>query len=284
MSLPTAEDLARRLLGRAPDHIEPLVAWHHKAAYRCVIGSDAFVCKVDEQIDEVRRECDGLTRAARAGLAVPELVAADAGALAMRWIDGTALTYASPASWWRRAGREIRRIHLVDPPPYAGGGFAPSRGSWEDAIETEVEEELEKCARDHGLRAEAVGRVRRAALDARDELVASARSWYHGDLQPEHVLVDPGSGEIAAIIDWSDHGSGDGAWDIAVLTLDDDQPLDALLDGYGPDATERDRITRTLPFYRLVRRLGEARWLATHGFTDEAANTIAHVNAWSAAS
>ncbi len=145
MNLPSPEELCGRLLGRSPDQIEPLVVWDHKAAYRCVLGRDVFVCKVDVQVEEVRREVDGLTRAAAAGIAVPELVAAETGALAMRWVAGTALSHSSPSAWWRAAGREVRRFHELPPPPYSGGGFAPARDSWAAAIEAEVEEELEKC-------------------------------------------------------------------------------------------------------------------------------------------
>jgi aminoglycoside phosphotransferase (APT) family kinase protein len=271
VSLPTADALCRRLLGRTPDRIEPLVIWDHKATYRCVIGDDAFVCKVDVQLEEILREIDGLERAAAAGIAVPEVVAADTGAFAMRWVAGTALTYSSPAEWWRAAGREVRRVHAVVPPPYSGGGFAPARDSWEAVIEAEVEEELEKCVRENGLDQEAVPRVRRAVADGHDELAAAPASWYHGDLQPDHVIVDPESGEIAAIIDWSDQGRGDGAWDIAVLTLDDESRLDAFLAGYDAEPDERDRLARMLPLYRLVRWLGEIRWLTEHGMTDAAA-------------
>jgi aminoglycoside phosphotransferase (APT) family kinase protein len=271
MRLPAPAALCRRLLGRTPDSIEPLVVWDHKAAYRCVIGRDAFVCKVDVQLDEVRREVEGLARAAAAGIAVPQLVAGDTGALAMRWVAGTALAYSSPSEWWRNAGRELRRVHALDPPPYCGGGFAPTRDSWAATIEAEVEEELEKCVRENGLDPELAAHIPRAIADARDELAAAPPSWYHGDLQPDHVLVDPASGEIAAIIDWSDHGNGDAAWDVAVLMLDDNSRLDAFLDGYDADAAERERLTRILPTYKLVRWLGEIRWLTEHGFADGAA-------------
>jgi aminoglycoside phosphotransferase (APT) family kinase protein len=278
--LPSPEVLARRLLGRLPDRIEPLVVWDHKAAYRCVIGRDAFVCKVDVQLDEVRREVEGLTRAAAAGIAVPDLVAADTGAFAMRWVAGTALTYSSLPEWWRNAGRELRRVHALDPPSSSGGGFAPIRDSWAATIEAEVEEELEKCVHEHGLDPTQADRVRGTIADAHDELAAAPPSWYHGDLQPDHVIVDPRSGEIVAIIDWSDHGNGDGAWDIAVLNLDDDSRLDALLDGYNTDVAERERLARMLPLYRLVRWLGETRWLAEHGFAKDAVNALAHVSTW----
>ena len=55
-----------------------------------------------------------------------------------------------------------------------------------------------------------------------------------------------------------------------MLTLDEQSPLHELLDGYDAHPDERDRVTRLLPLYRLVRWLGEIRWLAEHDLPDAA--------------
>jgi aminoglycoside phosphotransferase (APT) family kinase protein len=273
--------LGRRLLGGTPDRVEPLVQWDHKAAYRCDVGGESFVCKVDIQIAEIRREVDGLVRAAAAGIPVPEVVATGEGELAMRWVEGTALTSGSPSDWWRSAGRELRRVHAVNPLDMRpGGGFSPARDTWAAAIEAEADEELARWADEGWLDAAAVARIREAITNAHDSLIAAPPSWYHGDLQPDHILVDAATGDVAAIIDWSDQGRGDAAWDLTVLTLDDLEHLDAVLDGYDTDPAERERLTRMLPFYRLVRWLGEARWLSDHGYRKEAAASIALASAW----
>ncbi len=231
MPLPSPEVLARRLLGRAPDRIEPLVVWDHRATFRCSIGADDFVCKADENLDEIRRETEGLRRAIATGISVPELVAAEPGALAMRWVRGAALARGSPPAWWRVAGRELRKIHEVATNGSFGGGFAPARDSWAAAVEAEVDEELDKCVRRCGLDADQAGRIRRAVRGARAELASVPASWCHGDLQPDHVIIDRRADRVAGIIDWSDQGKGDAGWDIAVLTLDEQSPLDALLRG-----------------------------------------------------
>jgi aminoglycoside phosphotransferase (APT) family kinase protein len=274
--------LGRRLLGRAPDRVEPLVQWDHKAAYKCVVGRETFVCKIDTNVREVEREAAGMMYAAASGIPVPELVATGDGELAMRWVEGTALASAAPTGWWCAAGHALSRVHaLVPDDPRPGGGFAPARATWAEAIEAEADEELTRWADEGWLDDSAVSRIRDAIVGARPELLASPPSWYHGDLQPDHVLVDASTGEIAAIIDWSDQGCGDAAWDLAVLTLDDLEHLDDVLDGYNADPSERERVTQMVPFYRLVRWLGEARWLYDHGFAEEAANAIAQASAWS---
>lgn len=39
----------------------------------------------------------------------------------------------------------------------------------------------------------------------------------HGDLSPEHLLLDPGSGRVTALIDWADACLGDPAYDLKFL-------------------------------------------------------------------
>jgi Ser/Thr protein kinase RdoA (MazF antagonist) len=74
---------------------------------------------------------------------------------------------------------------------------------------------------------------------------------------------------IAAVIDFGDACTGDPAWDLAVLTLDDPGRLDDVLTGYAPEPRLAQRISALAGPYRLLRRLGEASWLADHGFSPE---------------
>jgi Phosphotransferase enzyme family len=74
---------------------------------------------------------------------------------------------------------------------------------------------------------------------------------------------------IVAMIDFGDACTGDPAWDLAVLTLDDPGRLDDVLTGYAPEPYLARRISTLVGPYRLLRRLGEANWLADHGFSPE---------------
>jgi len=118
--------------------------------------------------------------------------------------------------------------------------------------------------RDVDLPAQQARRIRSAVHTAVPLLESPHIVWCHGDLQPDHVLVDPATSRVTAIIDWADHGSGDAGWDLAVLTLDDTSHLDAFFDGYGANAELRDAVSRLLPLYSVVRLVGEAGWLAEH--------------------
>jgi thiamine kinase-like enzyme len=78
------------------------------------------------------------------------------------------------------------------------------------------------------------------------------------------VLVNPDDDSVVAIIDWADHGGADPMWDLAVLSLDDTAHVEPLLGGYGANLgrTETEPAHALLHLYRVLRWLGEARWLA----------------------
>ncbi|GIF72011.1 phosphotransferase family protein [Asanoa siamensis] len=64
----------------------------------------------------------------------------------------------------------------------------------------------------------------------------------HNDLGIEHVLVDPASGAVTGIIDWSDAALVDPAYDFGLIHRDlGPAALDAALARYGPDAALRER-------------------------------------------
>ena len=65
----------------------------------------------------------------------------------------------------------------------------------------------------------------------------------HDDLGEDHLFVDPGSGRLSGVIDWSDAGAADPARDFALLLFDFGEPvLRAALAAYGsPDGAIADR-------------------------------------------
>jgi kanamycin kinase/aminoglycoside 3'-phosphotransferase-2 len=271
VSLSAPDVVARSLLGRVPDHIEPIIVWDHRATFRCEIGAEVFLCKIDDDLVEHAREVEGHTRAAAAGIPVPELVAVEAGALAMRWVSGVALSGQSSDEAWRETGRMLRRVHEIGRPGHFGACF-PVRATWAESVGAEVDEELAKCVRDHGLAVEQARRVRNA-IDAGAALADADLAFCHGDLQPDHVLLDPETDRVVSVIDWSDFGAADAAWDLAVLTLDDDDRLPVFSEGYGaaPDHVH---------LYRLVRWVGEVRWLSAHDLVDAADHSRRQLANW----
>ena len=92
-----------------------------------------------------------------------------------------------------------------------------------------------------GIDVDAVGDEVHRALDAAGDVPLA---FLHGDLQPEHVVLDDRGERVRALLDWGDASVGDPAWDIAVLTLDDPQQLDPVLDGYAAPPDERAASSR----------------------------------------
>lgn len=273
MPLPSPREASEQLLGRAPDQISVLVAWPGHAAHRVEVGGAAFVVKVDADRDVVAREVAGHRRAARAGIPVPELVAAADHCLAVRFVEGTPLSEPASDSAWRAAGSVLSQVHGLAPGALIGDGFGSASATWPEFVEGLLTRELEGCVRELGFDPDQGERIRGAFDDARSLIDQRVPVWCHGDCQPEHVLVDPRDDSVVAIIDWADHGPADPAWDLAVLSLEDPARVGALLDGYGygARAVDRGEVRTLLSLFGVLRWLGEARWLAARSHPQAAA-------------
>ena len=258
--------LARDLLGDSADAVDPLVVWPDRGTWRVMVRGECFVVKTDDDLHTMTHEIEGHRRAAVAGLRVPELVAASDDAFAMRWVDGVPLRDHGSAPAWTDAGAQLRAVHdLGGTPPFGTGfgGFNPTQPDWRSFFEEFAGDMLGTCERNLGFPAERADRIRAALRDA-PGLDSPHVVWCHGDLQTEHVLVDPASDRVTAIIDWADHGAGDFVWDFAVLTIDDAPRRGAALEGYGATREQRAALDALLPLYSVVRLVGEAGWFAEH--------------------
>jgi aminoglycoside phosphotransferase (APT) family kinase protein len=255
MSVLDAAALSRRLLGRTPDAVEPLVVWPERATYRVSFGRESFVLKGEDAHPgwrpELPTEIDAHRHAAANGIPVPELLATEDTAFAMRWVEGVPVHVHDSEAGWRATAEVVRAIHALEPIGTVGVGFGGDDNTWFGSLLAEVDFEAPRCL-ELGLEPAALERVRAALHDARTDIERAPVVWCHGDLQPDHVLINPETDDVVAVIDWSDHGCADGAWDVALLTLDHDQL-----------GAERSRL---VPLYQQVRLLGEMRWLADHGF------------------
>ena len=264
-----AAALTIELLGQTPDAVEPLVVRPDRATYRVAVGEWRYVVKTDHEHHVVAREVHGQQRAAAAGVLVPEIVAVTEDAFAMRWIEGLPLGDERAPAAWEHAGSQLRVAHDLGAAAPFGlgfGGHEPAHPTWRDFFETLAERELLYCEQELGFPAGAAVCVRETLRAAAPLLDAPNLGWCHGDLQPEHVLVDPATDRVASIIDWADHGSADIGWDVMVLTIDHPARLDAFLAGYGASEDLRLAVARRLPLFTLVRLIGEAHWFAEHGF------------------
>jgi Ser/Thr protein kinase RdoA (MazF antagonist) len=88
----------------------------------------------------------------------------------------------------------------------------------------------------------------------------------HGDFSAWHVFVDDGA--VTGIIDWADTLVGDPAWEIGVFTSWMPDVVEPFLDGYEPDAAQRERMIELLPVYRACRHAWGYRAGVEHGWDE----------------
>jgi aminoglycoside phosphotransferase (APT) family kinase protein len=167
-------------------------------------------------------------------VAVPATVFVDAelGCLAYRKLPGTPLLQQPRAAWpaWAQImgevlGRSLAAMHALSPvrmAAFVGTDDAPLAEWRADAAELYREVAIGVPASD------------RAAIEtflAAEPPPPTARlAFSHNDLGIEHVLVEPGTGAITGIIDWSDAAVVDPAYDVGLLYRDLGRvALDALL-------------------------------------------------------
>lgn len=134
-------------------------------------------------------------------------------------------------------GPFLARVHELDPSTLSvrAPGDAMTPNAW-----------LEEARRDHSRVAALVPPSTRSRvgrfLDSPPPAPAARECLCHNDLGIEHVLVDPDSGGVVAVIDWADAAITDPAIDIALLWRDlGPGVVDGFRDGYPGVAALLDR-------------------------------------------
>jgi aminoglycoside phosphotransferase (APT) family kinase protein len=226
--------------------VEVVVAHNERATLR--IG-DVFL-KIDA--DQTHTDVE-VAAMAMAPVATPEILWRKPPVLALAAVRGTALgrlqepSTASPAAW-AAAGAAVRALHDAPLPPWPGRSV--------DELAARLDGECEWLVANDVLPVDVVRRNRRLAD-------AALRPWtpvfIHGDLQLAHVFID--GDEVTGIIDWSEASQGDALFDLATLTLAQEDRLGDVLAGYGTDV-DRNIIRAWWSWRSLV----VVRWLFEHGF------------------
>jgi len=131
------------------------------------------------------------------------------------WIEGDqALNAPLRPTEAGRLGEFLRALH--DLPMPAAAPHNPYRGVALADRKSPISDRLSQLAAETEHRA--LARAASASFDvAADAVLASQRSWLHGDLHGKNILSD--GGRIAAIIDWGDICAGDIATDLAALWI-----------------------------------------------------------------
>ena len=152
------------------------------------------------------------------------------------------------ADAWSAAGAAIRKLHEAPPPPWPGNTV--------DELAERLAKECELLISEGVLPPEVVEPNRRLAEQV---LRPWQPAFIHGDLHLEHLFVD--GDEVSGIIDWSEARQGDALFDLASLTLGNEEHLDDLIAGYGVDV-DRELVSAWWS-YRCLRAV---RWLIDNGY------------------
>lgn len=228
------------------EEVKVVVAHQQCATLR--VG-DVFL-KIDG--DQARTDVE-VQAMAMAPIPTPEILWRKPPALALAAVPGTALgrlgepSSASSAAW-AAAGAAVRKLHDSPLPPWPGRSV--------DELASDLDAECEWLVTSGTLPADLVTRNRQVAE-------AALRPWtpvfIHGDLQLAHVFVD--GDEVTGVIDWTEASQGDALFDLAILTLGNEDRLDDVVAGYGADV-DLDVVRG----WWSLRSLVAIRWLVEHGF------------------
>jgi aminoglycoside phosphotransferase (APT) family kinase protein len=220
----------------------------HQACATLRVG-DTFL-KIDG--DQARTDVE-VQAMAMAPIPTPEILWRRPPVLALAVVPGTALgrlgePSPAPPSAWAAAGATVRKLHGSPLPPWPGRSV--------DELASDLDAECEWLVASGTLPADLVTRNRQVAE-------AALRPWtpvfIHGDLQLSHVFVD--GDEVTGVIDWTEASQGDALFDLAILTLGNEDRLDDVVAGYGADV-DLDVIRA----WWSLRSLVAVRWLVEHGF------------------
>ena len=212
------------------------------------VGDMVLKVDADQERADVEVEALGL-----APVPTPKVLWHEAPVLALQAVPGRTLgrlgqPVTASSSAWTAVGATIRTLHDAPLPPWPGPDV--------DQLAARLDEECDWLIDQDVLPADVIARNRELAQTV-------LRPWtpvfIHGDLHLEHVFVD--GDEVTGIIDWSEAREGDALFDIASLTLANEEHLDDLLAGYGTDV-DRD-LVRGWWSYRCLVAL---RWLSENGY------------------
>ena len=246
-------------LGGPGDDLRPHWVTRERAIFLQPQPEPALFVKVYQQASQLEREVDVMRRAAAAGIPVARLVFVSSGppaVLVTERVDGVPLSSDFPIAA-AATGRLLRRFHALGArPPYADG-----QQRWSAFVRDWAEREIAIALTREALTAEVARRVRAHFMSLGPALDERPCALILSDCQTEHVLIDPATQRVQALLDFVDVQPGDPLIDIAVLTLWDDDLTPLVLRGDGVDA---DDGLDLLSSYRLLRHLAALNWLVAN--------------------
>jgi len=206
------------------------------------------------KVDADQKRTDVEVEALRlAPVPTPQILWRKSPVLALAALPGRTLGRLGEASTasaaaWTAVGRVIRTLHDAPLPPW------PETGR--DELGSRLADECDWLIDNDVLAIDVVTHNRELAETV---LRSYTPVFIHGDLHLEHIFVD--GEKVTGIIDWSEARRGDALFDIASLTLANEERLDDFLAGYGGEV-DRDMVGA----WWSCRCLLSVRWLFENGY------------------
>ena len=164
------------------------------------------------------------------------------------WFEGETADLRPPAGG--EAPRFADFLTALHQPAPGDAPRNPVRGIPLRVRRPNTEERMVRVREKTDLLTPAIEALWRKGLEASD---ATGRSWLHGDLHAQNVLVDDQCA-IRAVIDWGDVTGGDPATDLAGAwaLFEGAEDRQTVIDRYGPDKALLDRARGWAAMFGVV--------------------------------
>ncbi len=197
------------------------------------------------------------------GVPIPEILMLETTqttVLAMKQVIGDPLS-SNDSTAAREAGKYIEQFHAIKTsPPFSGGQI-----QWHEFICWWSNREIASVEKLAIFTNNEIACMKNRFAAMEHTLLDRPIALLHGDLQTEHILVNPQSQKVVAFLDFADAQPGDPLLDIAVLSLWDHSLADKVLEGYR-SIENNEQTQHMLSQYRLLRCVAEVPWLLDRGF------------------
>ncbi len=232
------EQAAQRTLAKITDTgetLKPLYLQPDRAVF--LAESPGIILKVYAEANKLRHEYETAQKAQAQGVPVPTILLFDdsqPSVLAMKQVIGKPLS-SEDTFTAKEAGKYIEQFHTISTsPPFSGG-----QTQWSEFISWWSNREIGNLEKLNIFAANEIALLKNMFSTMKRTLVDRPIRLLHGDLQAEHILVNPQSQRVVAFLDFADAQPGDPLLDIAVLSLWDAHLADRVLEGY---TSKRSRI------------------------------------------
>ena len=264
----TAQKTLAKIIG-SEEALQPLYLQPDRAIF--LASKSGIILKVYVEEQSLQREHATMQQVQASGIPVPEILLLDVArpsVLAMRQVLGHSLS-SKNVNAAKEAGTYIEQFHsLKTAPPFSGG-----QTNWNEFILWWSMCEIDNVEKLDIFTHSEITQMKLSFDMVQPMLVVRPIAFLHGDLQAEHILVDPQTQRVIAFLDFADAQPGDPLLDIAVLSLWDHDLADRVLEGY--IGIENNKQTKQLLFqYRLLRHIAEIPWLLNRGFNEHAEKDI----------